>query len=217
MSRWVSNNNQVVAAHNSMAMVTLADLNFDSGTLYLSDGLGALPWNGHTYLGLGDYGQLDAIFETSDFIAHPVVLTLSGVPTNYVSSAMTEDVQGRIVALYIGLLDLNTGQWIDNPEVIWEGRMDFMAIDISDGSAQMHLTCEHRLNKEPLIARYTDQDQQLGFAGDTFFDQLWQIALASASWGTITVQHPQNVPGNPGASVVRYSGGSNQHNLFNKP
>lgn len=205
-SRWSSIFNENNAKRNAIAMVTLGELYFDSGTLYLSDGFGQLNWNGHAYDGLGDYGGFDSIQELPDSTARGLILTLSGVPTHLVVSAMNEQYQGRIVILYVGLLDIDSMAWIDNPEVVWEGRMDYMTIDIQETAATMQMHCEHRLNKEPLVARYTDQDQQLAFPGDSFFNLTWQIPLATASWGAVTVQHPQNRPSNNGSSVTRNGG-----------
>lgn len=194
MTRWVNSGNATAAAQNALAMVTLADLNFASGTLYVHDGAGTLQFNGQSYIGLGQYGGMDAILEDTTSTAKTVILTLSGVEPGLVSSAMTENYQGRVVTLYVGPLNINTLQWTPAPEPVWEGRMDYMTIDIQEASATIQMNCEHRLYREPLIARYTDQDQQLAHAGDTFFNLLWQIPLATANWGTVSIFHPRNVP-----------------------
>jgi len=194
VTRWVNSANATAAAQNVFAMVTLADLNFASGTLYVHDGLGTLNFNGNAYQGLGQYGRVDAISEDLNNTAKPVQLTLSGVEPGLVSSAMTENYQGQVVTLYVGPLDVNTMQWIATPETVWEGRMDYMTIDIQESAATIRMNCEHRLNREPLIARYTDQDQQLAHSGDNFFNLLWQIPLASANWGSVNIFHPATVP-----------------------
>jgi len=194
MTRWADSNNAAAAAQKAIAMVTLADLNFASGTLYVHDGFAQLIYNSHTYSGLGQYGSIDAVSEDLTNVANPVSLTLSGVEPGLVASAMTENYQGRTVTLYVGLLDVNAMTWYANPEIVWEGRMDYMTIDIEQNSAKIRMNCEHRLRREPLIARFTDEDQQLAHAGDTFFSLLWQIPLASATWGSTNVFHPVNVP-----------------------
>lgn len=194
MTRWASTANATAAAQPSVGMVTLVDLNFASGVVYLHDGGGTLTYNGNTYLGAGDYGSIDVIDESTESIAKTVTLTLSGVPNTILTDAMTEDYQGRGVTIRIGILDINAMTWVDNPEIVWDGRMDYMVVTIGQGTSQIQMRCEHRLNKEPLVARYTDQDQQIAYPGDTFFNLTWQIPLTQASWGSITVQHPKNVP-----------------------
>lgn len=201
MTRWASPANATAAAASSVALVTLVSLAFDGGTIYVHDGFATLvnPVDGQTYSGLGDYGGLDTVEETTETIAKPLTLTLSEVPTGLVSDAMTENVQGRVVTIYVGLLDVNAMTWIANPEVVWEGRMDYITISLGQGKATIELRCENRLNREPLVARYTDQDQQIAFPGDTFFNLLWMIQNASAGWGATSVQYPANVPPNAGA------------------
>ncbi len=194
MTRWVNPANATAAAQNAFGMVTLADLNFASGTVSVHDGIGPLLYNGSTYIGLGQYGAMDAILEDTSGIARTVQLTLSGVEPGLVASAMTENYQGRTVTIYVGPLDINTLSWIVSPETVWEGRMDYMTIDIQETSATIKMNCEHRLYREPLIARYTDQDQQLAHPGDNFFNLLWQIPLATATWGAVNVLHPLNKP-----------------------
>jgi hypothetical protein len=204
VTRWVSTLNDANASQQAIALVTLAQINFLSGTLYLNDGFGNLLWGGNTYLGLGDYGQIDAIQESTEVVAKTLVMTLSGVSPSLVTSAMTENYQGRVVSLFAGLLDVNALSWIDNPELAWEGRMDFMNISIAQNAATITMSCESRLNRESLVSRYTDTDQQIAFPGDTFFNLMWQIPLSSATWGNVNVQHPVNILPTryPGASTV---------------
>lgn len=207
MTRWASTNNAAAAGQPAAAMVTLCDLNFADGTIRVHDGFAQLSFNGNTYLGLGDYAGLDVVEETTETIAKTITLTLSGVPGALLTEAMTQNYQGRVVTLYIGLLNVNTMQWIDTPEEIWEGRMDYMTVEIQQGSASIQLRCENRLNREPLVSRYTDTDQQLAFPGDTFFDLVWMIPLASAGWGGVTIQYPATIAPEGRGTTPKYGGG----------
>jgi hypothetical protein len=182
VTRWASGNNATAAALRSLGMVVLADIHFDTGTLYVHDGYVQLLANSQTYSGLGEFGGIDLVSEDLSNVANPITLTLSGVDPAYISDVMTEHCQGRIVTLYVGLLDVN----------LWEGRMDFPQIELSQGQATIRVTCEHRLMREPQVARYTDQDQQIAHPGDTFFNLQWQIPLSTASWGKLDVFHPAN-------------------------
>jgi hypothetical protein len=217
--RWVSGANATAAGIRALGMVQLADLHFDTGTLYVHDGFGTLVANGNTYSGLGNYGGIDAVGEDLSNIANPLTLTLSGVDAAYVSDVMTENVQGRMVTLYVGLFDVNAGSWYANPEISWEGRMDFPHIDIAQNQATIKVTCEHRLMREPLISRYTDQEQQIAHPNDNFFNLMWQIQLATASWGKVDISHPVNVlPGqNGGGGVIGGGGGGSGRPSPNKP
>lgn len=192
--------NVTAASLTTVGMVTLADLWFASGTLYVHDGFGTLvnPANSQTYVGIGNYGSLDAVPEDlTKQTAKAVVLTLSGADPSLIASAMTENYQGRTVTLYVGFLDVNTLAWYANPDELWGGRMDYAQIDYGRNSATIKLNCENRLSREPMVARFTDQDQQIAFPGDKFFDLLPRIPLNSCSWGAVTVLHPGPPPGQP--------------------
>jgi hypothetical protein len=96
---------------------------------------------------------------------------------------MTEVYQNRDVTLYLGFVSQSTGALVATPETIWEGRMNQMSFKIDSGSAVVELTCEHRLRREPRIARYTDEDQRALFAGDRFFDLTYSIPGFISKWG----------------------------------
>jgi hypothetical protein len=204
MTRWASSLNSTAAAGPGLTLVTLCILRLPSNTFYLHDGLGTLTFGGNTYSGLGDYGKIDSITETTETIAKGVIMTLSGIPSTELTDVMTEDFQGQIVTLYIGLLDSNSLAWIATPEELWEGRLDYATVDLDKNASSIAMHCENRLNKEPLVARYTDEDQQLLYPGDSFFNLVWQIPLAVAGWGQVNAIYPPNIlpTRNPGASVT---------------
>lgn len=215
MTRWTSTNNANAAQKTTLAMVTLADLDFSDGTVRVNDAFVSLTFSGNTYQGLGDYGSIDVVEESTEVIAKTITLSLSGVPGTLLTEAMTQDYQGRTVTLYIGICDVNTLTFVDTPETIWEGRMDYMTVELSQGATSIHLKCENRLNREPLVARMTDTDQQLAFPGDTFFDLLWMIPYATAGWGATSVQYPANIP--PTGRGVTGGGGGRPGPGINKP
>jgi hypothetical protein len=192
VTRWANLGNANAAVLPSLAGVVLADLHFDAGPLYLHDGFGPLLANSQTYSGLGEFGGVNVAAEDLSNVANPVTLTLSGVDPAYISDVMTENCQGRGVTLWVGLLDINSMAWAANPEILWEGRMDVPSIAFGDKTATITMTCEHRLMREPQVARYTDQDQKLAHSTDNFFDLLWMIPLATASWGKVDIFHPAN-------------------------
>jgi hypothetical protein len=109
-------------------------------------------------------------------------LTLSGVESGLVSTVMTEPYQGRTVTLYLGLLAEDM-TFVATPEELWSGRIDTMSISLDQNAATISVACEYRLRKEPVIARYTDTDQRLAFAGDRFFDLTQKIPQFKATWG----------------------------------
>lgn len=184
MTRIVSADNAAEADKLSVVVVVMADLDFASGISRIHDGSGNLSFGGNTYYGAGQFGGVDIIDENVDVVARGIKLTLSGVDSSFVTPTMTEIYQNRPVTLYLGFVNQATGALIATPETIWEGRMNQMSFSINNGTAVIELTCEHRLRREPRIARYTDQDQQLVFSGDRFFELTYSIPGFVSKWGS---------------------------------
>lgn len=184
MTRFISNTNATEAAKSSIIAVVLADLDFASGVVRVHDGAGTLAFGGNSYLGVGQFGGVDIIDENIDIVARGIKLNLSGMDSVFVTPTMTEVYQNRPVTLYLGFINQSTGVLIDTPETIWEGRMNQMTISLDKGQANIELTCEHRLRREPRVARYTNQDQQVVYTGDRFFDLTHAIQGFVGKWGS---------------------------------
>lgn len=182
MTRWVSNTNATEADKASLYILTLAKLEFDSGTVYVHDGVGTVTFGGNNYLGVGQYGSFDMVDENIDNVARGIKVTLSGIDTTLVPIAMDEVYQGRAATFYVGFLN-DSMQFVADPEEVWSGRMDTMSISMDKNTAVISLSCEYRLRKEPVLARYTDEDQRLAYSGDTFFNLTQFIPRYKATWG----------------------------------
>ena len=182
MTRFSSATNATEAAKPAIRMVVAVELDFSSGFVRAHDGTGKISIGGNDYLGLGDFGGIETAEEASDMVSKPLKLTLSGVDSSLVSTTMTETYQNRTATVYLAFID-DQGALIDTPETVWEGRMNQMSLSVSQGAATISLTCEHRLRREPRIARYTDADQQLLFDGDLFFNKLHTIPGYAGRWG----------------------------------
>lgn len=183
MTRIVAVANATEAAKAAVRVTLFVELDFSSGFLRLHDGAGTLTWNAQTWYGAGQVGSIEVIQEDLQVIARPIRLQLSGVDASLVSTAMTEAYQGRAATLYFGFLNQDTNVLVADPEVLWEGRMDSMSIAIDQQTATIQLSCEPRLRREPRIARYTAEDQQLAYSGDTFFNLMQFIPGFVSQWG----------------------------------
>jgi hypothetical protein len=189
MSRFDSALNEAASERSSVRLFVACDLDFDSGHYRAHDGIDTITWGGYSYEGIGGFGGLDIAEESIDVVARAVKLTLSGVPENQlpaeaVGTALDEVYQGRAATLYLGLKDNDTNALIDTPEILWEGMMDQMTVKLGEGVGTVTLSCEHRLRRAPRIARYTNEDQQLAYSGDRFFDLVPKIAGYKGKWGT---------------------------------
>lgn len=152
---------------DGITVALLADLDFAKKRLLLS----STPFNLHyyhegknktptTYTGVGAFGQVSAIKETNDIQANGVQLSLSGIPTELIKTALEENYQGRSARLFFALLDENN-EIIDKPFQIFSGRMDTMVVSIGK-EAQIELKIESLLVdwQRPRVRRYTHEDQK---------------------------------------------------------
>jgi len=196
VTRFSSSDNQAAAARPDVYAAICADLALASGTLRLNDSEYTFPINGNTYTGLGRFGSIEHVEESTDMVARPVRLSLSGVDSSLIAEALPDtdvsNYQNRAVTLRLALFVPSTYQLVDTPEILWEGRMNQMVITLGADQSQIALSCEHRLRRAPRIARYTNEDQQLLYPGDRFFDLLPQIPGFRGTWGSqpVGVQAP---------------------------
>ena len=202
MSRLVSSTNETEAAKPAIMMVAFVDLDFASGHVRANDSALKFSFGGNDYLGVGTFGGFEQVAETLDVVARSLKLTLSGIPGDLVPDLLTENYQGRAATVYLGFVDQRTMSLVDTPETVWTGQMD--KLDVEDGAdgATVTLLCENDLYIEPLAARYTDQDQQIRYSGDTFFDCLYMIPLSRSTWGAATQSYAGGGGGgnnNPGS------------------
>lgn len=193
MSRWESATNETEAAKASVIVVVLVDLDFSAGHIRVHSGIGPLTYDGNTYEGVGKLGNIELDAEDQEVAAKGARLTLSGIPADLVPDLLTvADYQGRDCTLYVGMLNPDTNAWVDDPEELWSGYMDFMDLETGEGEARLSLHVEDELRREPLQAWYTDEDQQLLYSGDRFFSDLPNVEVFQAAWGVKPAQFRGN-------------------------
>lgn len=234
MTRIVSPDYALEAEKPSITMVCMVEVNYDSGTVRVHDGIGSIVLGGNIlteageqldaenddnlindatiapFYGIGDFGGIESVEENIEVVARQVTLTCSGLDSTWVTPALTEDYQNRTVTVYLGFFSPDTGALIGSPEVIWEGRINQQTITLSKGDATLSMTCEHRLRREPRIARYTNADQQIIHPGDRFFDLTHTIEGFVNRWGSRDIGYsgggrPGDAPGtgDPGGRMRR--------------
>lgn len=142
-------------------------INILESTYRLWTGFGEITIGSDTYYGAGDYGTLSPIRETEKLQAEGVTLTLSGIPNNMISDALLQNYQGQNVNIYFGALA--DGQLSVQPYLLFSGRMDVMTIVQEAESSAISIQCENYLAdlRRTKVGRYTDQDQESRYTGDT--------------------------------------------------
>lgn len=183
MTRFASSTNETESAQPDIQICIAVDLDFPSGHVRLTDAIGDITIGGYTYSGNGQFNGIDKIEEGIEIISRSVQFQLSGVDSEMVTIARAGGYQSKTVTLYLAFYNKTTQSLLDTPEIIWEGFIDTMSIRLAQNEASITVNCEHRLRREPRIARYTDADQQLAHSGDNFFDQVPKIPGYVSRWG----------------------------------
>lgn len=192
------------------------ELLFDDGTfetvdgdttdriLRLWTGFGTLIFDGNEYFGTGNLLEVSTIEETAEMSAKGATLTLSGVPSEVISLALSEAYQGRQAKLHFGLLQkgkllLESSNYIllqdggkifleDNKTSLTEvfvGYMDQMNINESADSATIELTIENRLVdlERARVGRFTSEYQKSIYPTDKGFDFVESMQDLKLNWG----------------------------------
>ena len=142
-------------------------------------GQGTLTVAGEDYVGLGNLLDISAIEETAEMAVKGATLTLSGVPTELLSLALSEPYQGRVCNIYFGV----TSEEALNQ--IFSGYMDQMNIVDGGETSTIELMVENRLIvlERARVARFTSGYQKSIYPGDLGLDFVEDLQDKDIVWG----------------------------------
>lgn len=178
-------------------LVFLAEFDFGSGALRAWTGVDPLTVTidseSKTFSGVGTLVGITPVEEVLENSPRNVQFTISGIPSSLVRTVLGEQYRGRAVYLWIALLD-EAGVPVDEPYQLWAGRMDTATIDDRDDSATINLNCESGLVdlRRPRVARYTHEEQQRRYPGDTGCRYVSTLSERPIYWRTAA---PAGAPG----------------------
>ncbi len=184
-------------------------LNFDSQQLNLWTGVGEISIDGNTYTGAGNFLTFSSIDETSEIAAKGAVITLTGIPSDLLSLALSEPYQGRVCRIYFGVLDAKTFYLLqENADLIEDENGVGIGIDFNTAADdviteifggyidQMNITeeaetCTIGVSVESKLIdlerqrtfRYTSESQKAKYPNDLAFDFVEDLQDKKFSWG----------------------------------
>jgi len=197
------------------------ELNFDDGTFEAADGNvynrllrlwtgnGTLVYEGNEYFGTGTMLDVSVIEETTEIAARGASLTLSSVPSEVISLALTEQYQGRTCKIFFGLFQegrLEDQTSAENAPVfillqdggrmileanktslteIFTGYMDQLSIDEGADASTLQLSAENKLIdlERPRVGRFTSEYQKSIYPDDKGFDFVEGMQDLQITWG----------------------------------
>lgn len=154
-------------------------LEFDNGTLRYWTGIGDRTINSETYTGSGQVIGLTDVTEVVDLSAKNLTLTVNGVDSSLVNLALTEPYQNRPATVFFG------EQSISAAVKVFAGTIDTMTIVDEGDVSTIGLVLESNLVRLQSTSsqRYTDENHQSRYDGDTFFSYVQDIQDRQITWG----------------------------------
>ena len=156
------------------------DIDFDSSPLYVWNGYGDLTIGAKTYLGAGQLLNISSVSETTEMDAKGATLTMSGIPSSFLSLALQEPYQGRECRIYFGVTN-SPSNYVE----VFSGELDQMNIEEQADSATISVTAENVLIKleRPVIRRLTNEDQKSRFPSDRGLEYVASLQDKEIFWG----------------------------------
>lgn len=143
---------------------------FATGTARYWTGYGSIPWNGQTWVGLGNLVALSPIDEGTAISARGFSVSLNGQSQADLALALGACRQGAPGRFWFGTLDA-AGAVIADPYLIRRGRLDVASGSESGEEAVITVGYEDRLIdlERPREFRYTTESQRLFHLADLGF------------------------------------------------
>jgi len=182
-----------------------AELNFFSETIRMWTGQGTLVLDdGTQWLGLGQLLSISSIEETAEMAVKGATVSLSGIPSEVLSLALSEPYQGRVCKIYFGTISTGaliqqSGSYIlmqDGSKILVEtgekslnelfsGYMDQMNIEEGSEASTIEMSVENKLIdlERARVARYTSGYQKSVYPNDLGMDFLEDLQDRQIPWG----------------------------------
>lgn len=178
----------------------------DSALVNMWSGYGDQSINGEAYIGVGTLLGISSVEETSELYATGASVSLSGVPSDMIALALTEQYQGRKAYIYLGvtggvgdwvILDAkwnDGGAWNDvqvwqdsglSASQIYSGYIDQMNIDEQSDTSVISMTIESKLIdlERVRVYNYTSATQKAEYPADKGFDFVDSLQGKTYNWG----------------------------------
>ena len=167
------------------------ELEFSDGTLRFWNGYGNLTMtaggSSKVFAGAGDMLGVSEIEESSTLSMSGVTLTLAGIKSSIIATALGANYTNRKGAIYLGLFDTSNNV-IADVYTIFKGNMDVMNIQEGADTCLITLKLESRLItfEKASNRMYTNEDQKIDFPNDLGFEFIPDLQDKEIIWGKKT-------------------------------
>ena len=157
---------------------------FDTEVIRVWNGSEDLTIDSETYIGAGQLLSVHPAEESSDLSSSGMTVTLSGMDSNVLNLALTENYQNRNITATIGYL-MGGSLEVAGTVVLFKGRMITMTVNDTPDGATISIQAENRLLdlERPSNLRFTKESQEFLHTGDLFFNQVASLQDKEIIWG----------------------------------
>src|SRR5579872_3268161 len=117
---------------------------FENETIYVWSGTYQISWSGQNWKGLGWMGSISAIPETKEVMAQNVTISLSGIPSELVTDAISYVRLQGSATIWFGCLD-SSNNIIANPTQCYQGHLDVPTLTDGGATCTISITAENPL------------------------------------------------------------------------
>jgi len=167
------------------------ELEFSDGTLRLWNGYGNITMtaggSSKTFTGTGDMLGMSEIEESDTLSMSGVTLTLAGIKSSLISTALGANYTNRKGTIYLGLFDTSNNVVAD-VYTLFKGNMDVLNISEGPATTVIQLKLESRLVtfEKASNRMYTFEDQKVDFPNDLGFEFIPDLQDKEIIWGKKT-------------------------------
>jgi hypothetical protein len=156
---------------------------FSGQVVRIWSGIGDLSWGDKIWDGFGTLMGISDIGEDNETSAKGITVNLTGVPSEIISLALQNCRQGSAGSVYLGFISAN--QIINDPVLVFQGRLDVVEISEGGDTASISLNYESRLIdlQRSKVSRFTDEDQRREFPGDLGCAFVISLQDKNIRWG----------------------------------
>lgn len=150
--------------------VVLIYVDWPSDPVRVHNGIGTLTWGGHSWLGVGTYGEMQLPEEGTGLAATSGMLRIGGLPEE-IDAYLEADVRNRDVEVWFGAVTTRAGNVLigepvsifagyidgmsDQEEASGTGRVRSIELSIASGASQRSRSSAHH-SYEDQITAYPD-------------------------------------------------------------
>lgn len=157
-----------------IAPILLAKVNTSGGDVRVWTGIGDITFNNEVYIGGGNFVGVSELMETNDLSAQGIALSMSGIPSDLLATALGQVQHGREATIWLGLMSsvvsngVSSLALIDNPYEIYSGFTDITTVSEQGDTSTITVNIENRLIalEVPKVRRYTDEIQKQDYPND---------------------------------------------------